>query len=494
MKTSYKITAITLGALAYEIFFFQEKMGINTLFFFLVILIFLLVFSRDCFRSLNVIITGAATLLSSVLIVFVNSGPSKFAFISSLIVFIGFVFQPTLRSVLSAWSAGFINFFVAPFEMIWEINKAEKGTKKKSKFWQWFRLFIIPVVILLIFYWIFKAANPVFDNYTADMWAGISEFLESVFINFSWAQFFIFLLGLFIFIGVLYKSNLNFISESESKKKILISRNDIRKRNRYHDKRKIFALRSENRMGIILVALINCLLLIINIIDINWIWFDFKLLEGMDLKQLVHEGTYLLILSTLISMAIILFYFRANLNFYKKSKWLRYGVYAWIFQNMILAVSVAIRNFHYIDYFGLAYKRIGVLIFLVLTVIGLITIIIKILKKNTGFYMIKTNAWSVFFMMIFMSFFNWDIIITKHNLSHRYPQNMEADFLLRMSDKTLYILNENKEKFKTQPFLKNENSVEILENRINAYKNLQSERTIFSWNYPDSKSIKVLFK
>jgi hypothetical protein len=138
MKTSYKILAITLGALAYEIFFFQEKMGINTLFFFLVVLIFLLIFSRDSFRSMNVLITGAATLVAALLVVFINSGPSKFAFISSLIVFAGFVFQPTLRSVLSAWSAGFINFFVAPFEMIREISKAEKNIKKKSKFWQWF--------------------------------------------------------------------------------------------------------------------------------------------------------------------------------------------------------------------------------------------------------------------------------------------------------------------------------------------------------------------
>ncbi|MFH2143272.1 MAG: DUF4173 domain-containing protein, partial [Bacteroidota bacterium] len=258
--------------------------------------------------------------------------------------------------------------------------------------------------------------------------------------------------------------------------------------------KKKFALRSENRTGIILVSLINALLLIINVIDINWIWFDFQLLEGMDLKQLVHEGTYLLILSILISMGIILFYFRANLNFYKRSKWLKYGVYIWILQNVILAVSVAIRNFHYINYFGLAYKRIGVLIFLVLTIIGLITLAYKILSKKTGFYMIKTNAWSVFFMMIFISFFNWDIIITKHNLNHRFPQNMEADFLLRMSDKTLHILSNEKEKFKTQPFLKNQNSVKILEKRIDQFIDIQSERSFFSWNYGDYKALKELTK
>ena len=52
-----------------------------------------------------------------------------------------------------------------------------------------------------------------------------------------------------------------------------------------------------------------------------------------------------------------------DLNFYQKNKWLRYGAYAWLFQNAVLVVSVLFRDYYYIAHMGLAYKRIGVLVF-----------------------------------------------------------------------------------------------------------------------------------
>ena len=51
-------------------------------------------------------------------------------------------------------------------------------------------------------------------------------------------------------------------------------------------------------------------------------------------------------------MLVLLFFFRGNLNFYKKNKWLRYGAYAWIFQNMVLVVSVLLRAKYYFVYYG----------------------------------------------------------------------------------------------------------------------------------------------
>ena len=61
----------------------------------------------------------------------------------------------------------------------------------------------------------------------------------------------------------------------------------------------------------------NVLLLVVNAIDINWIWFGFKPAPGFDLTQFVHEGTYVLILSILVAMGIVLWFFRRNLNFYE---------------------------------------------------------------------------------------------------------------------------------------------------------------------------------
>ena len=79
------------------------------------------------------------------------------------------------------------------------------------------------------------------------------------------------------------------------------------------------ALNYELRSGILLLLMLNALILLVNLLDIYWVWFNFEW-EGQYLKQFVHEGTYLLILSIFISIALVLFFFRGNMNFYKKKQ------------------------------------------------------------------------------------------------------------------------------------------------------------------------------
>ncbi|MFH2094728.1 MAG: DUF4173 domain-containing protein [Bacteroidota bacterium] len=245
------------------------------------------------------------------------------------------------------------------------------------------------------------------------------------------------------------------------------------------------ALKNEYRRAAILVVSINLLVIVLNIIDINWIWFNFEIREGMDLQQLVHEGTYLLILSILLSMGIILFFFRGNLNFLAGNKLLKYGTYLWIFQNIIMVVSVALRNYHYISHYGLAYKRVGVIIFLILTIVGLITIALKIHRKKSGFFLVKANAWAVFFMMVLLATVNWDMLIAKYNIRHDYPQEIDAEFLLEMSDCTLPVLVANRDKIATESEMGNF-FYDRLREKVFLYKLKQQDKTWLSWTYADS--------
>src|SRR4029078_3225426 len=128
-----------------------------------------------------------------------------------------------------------------------------------------------------------------------------------------------------------------------------------------------------------------------NCVDITYVWFGFTYNNDINLSEYVHEGTGLLIFSILLAMVLLLFFFRGNLNFYKQNKWLRAGAYAWLLQNSILAVSVLFRDYYYIQHYGLAYKRIGVLIFLAMVLMGLITVFIKIQKRKTAYYLLRVN-------------------------------------------------------------------------------------------------------
>src|SRR5436190_305225 len=133
-------------------------------------------------------------------------------------------------------------------------------------------------------------------------------------------------------------------------------------------------LERERRMGMVLLVVVNALLLVVNVIDISWVWFDFEVPENFSLKQFVHEGTWMLIISILLSILILLHLFRGNLNFYRRTHALKLLASLWIGQNFILGISVFLRNYHYIGFHGLAYKRIGVIVFLALVLVGLVTL------------------------------------------------------------------------------------------------------------------------
>ena len=194
-------------------------------------------------------------------------------------------------------------------------------------------------------------------------------------------------------------------------------------------------MKKEYLSALVLLILINLLVLAANIIDIKFLWFGFEFKEGMNLKQFVHEGTYLLILSILLSMGILLYIFRKNQNFFSKGKLLRKLASVWIAQNLVLAISVGLRNYHYIDQYGLAYKRIGVFVFLMLVLFGLFTFFVKIVKKRSGYYLINRNSWAMYLVLTASSLLSWDTIITKYNV--KYCKELDYEFLVQMSTKAL---------------------------------------------------------
>ncbi|MEL7340178.1 MAG: DUF4173 domain-containing protein, partial [Bacteroidota bacterium] len=202
-------------------------------------------------------------------------------------------------------------------------------------------------------------------------------------------------------------------------------------------------LKKEYRVGVLLVGMVNLMLLANNVLDIDWIWLNFVVEPGMNLKNLVHEGTYLLILSIMLSMGIMLYFFRSNQNFYRDQGLLHILSYLWIGQNIILLISVALRNYHYIAYHGLAYKRIGVFFFLLATVFGLLTLFHKIRNQRSAYYLFRVNGWAVYGTIVLLCLFNWDMIIARHNLTQEYPGDLDTEFLLTLSDKTLPVLLEH---------------------------------------------------
>lgn len=254
-------------------------------------------------------------------------------------------------------------------------------------------------------------------------------------------------------------------------------------------------LKKELQGAVFLMALINLMLLIVNVIDINYVWLFFKYNPSINLKHFVHEGTYLLILSILLSIGIMLYYFRQNLNFHPNRNTLKTLAYIWITQNVILLISVVIKNYHYIHYFGLAYKRIGVLIFLILVLIGLYTLYVKIGKLKSAYYLFRINTWAVYIVVTLASLINWDFMIAQHNINHPLKDNMETSFLLTLSDKILPEIDKRQEILNQSLELNTYISFgvmsyqEVYEKRVNDFLNRKKTTSWLSWNWEESKAL-----
>jgi len=255
-------------------------------------------------------------------------------------------------------------------------------------------------------------------------------------------------------------------------------------------------LKNEFRAAIFLFSCLNLILLLVNLIDINWVWFNFEW-SGQYLKQFVHEGTWLLIASIIISMVLVLFFFRGNLNFFTRNKPLKYLCYAWLIQNCILAISVGIRNIYYIQHFALAYKRIGVLVFLALVLFGLITILYKIMNKKSAFFTTRVNALALYIVLLIMSLFNWDNIIARYNFSHYQTAFVHLDFLSELSDKALPDLVKTEDELAAlsasqealfhfdYQYMKPKQYAGIINSRIETFKHKWEEKSWLSWNYAE---------
>jgi hypothetical protein len=202
-------------------------------------------------------------------------------------------------------------------------------------------------------------------------------------------------------------------------------------------------LERERRAGVLFLVLVNVMLAVVNTIDISWVWIGFEVEEGISLKQFVHNGTWMLIISILLSIVILLHLFRGNQNFYARSGSLKKLAVLWIAQNFILGISVFLRNYHYISFHGLAYKRIGVIVFLALVLVGLITLYVKVWRRKSFFHLVRVNTWAWLAVLVGLSTVDWDSSIVRYNLRHENPGEIDIDNYLAMSDKVLPLLHAN---------------------------------------------------
>ncbi|NQY75204.1 MAG: DUF4173 domain-containing protein [Candidatus Margulisbacteria bacterium] len=494
-KESIKSILLVTGTLLFNYIFWDEYLGINLLLFSLFIIGTTLTLNKNALKSQTALYSAAGILITALAVVYHNSTMAKFTNIVFTLLLIGFTNQSLLRSTLYALPTSIANYFTIPKSIFSSLQSLGLKTSSLKLIWRYTKLTLVPIVFFVLFYLIFQIANPVFKELSDDIMISISDWFSVLFENISFLRILFLIWGLSIVGWVLYQSDIKYFVNAEILYSDFIKRIRIGKRKsnvQLATPKKPgnpLALKNEYRSALILMAMVNTLLLVVNIIDINWIWLNFEFTEDINLSQFVHEGTYFLILSILLSMGIMLYFFRGNQNFFIGRQKLLIAAGLWIAQNIILVISVGVRNYHYISHYGLAYKRIGVIVFLGLTVFGLVTLFLKMKNKKSAFLLFRQNSWAVCGAFVFMSLFNWDGIIMNHNISHPEKNHIDVRFLLSLSDKTLPILNEHKEILEARnDDYYSIDYVQRFDDQVLNLLNKKNSTTWLSWSLLDDKA------
>jgi hypothetical protein len=422
--------------------------------------------------------------------------------------FISALAAPGMRSlVLIGWQA--LSNLAGSYKQLFS-SREDPETKKRgmlSRVWRTLRIILWPLLILLFFLFLYGLANPSFDSFVGLIYAHIGWFFRTLLNSLNFTFVGCLILGGALGVYIFYRKRHEVSAQAD------LLAQDAQIRSKKQGRRfRVRGLLHEYRSGVFLFTALNLALLLLNILDIQHVWIDFRW-EGQYLQDFVHQGTYALIFAILLSVALVLYYFNGNLSFYSKNKNLKVLCYIWLGQNIFLALSTGLRNWYYIQYYSLAYKRIAVAFFLVLAIYGLYSVLVKVLRTKSTFYLLRVNAMAWVIVLVVSAGFNWDRLIATYNFGKGEGAFVHLNFLVELSDSALPELDQPMYKlekihhFQERTFFDGSLSsegyralylspnayVKMIAARKILFKKRWEEKSWLEWNYAEARAYAILF-
>jgi hypothetical protein len=511
-KKKIYIYLVLAGAVLFNAMFWQEAFGLNLFLYNLFVLVSIFVLYANARKQVAVRWLLLANAISIAAVLWHNTDLSKLAYFTTLFLLVGYA-EYFHRSIWYASSSVLSNVLAALpnlKQLFFRTGNGEKSAfrKKLGKF----RMFILPIVLVLFFFLLYVMANKVF----ADLANRFGTQLEIVWDKvLGWIRFdriLFMLLGLFVTTFLLLRSKHNEFEKAE-----LLKADDLQRKKGNKKFTGFFtdiyititgrfakgnlALKNSLLAGTISLMLLNIILLIVNAVDVTYLWLGFSYHAGFEWVGFVHQGAEILVISILLAILVVVGLFKGNINFYAKNVWLKRLALLWIMQNAFLAVSVGLRNYYYITHMGIAYKRIGLFVFVALVLFGLLTVAQKIYLRKTNYYLFRINAWAGLTALVVCACINWDRLIVNYNLSNKDKLIVDVQFLMTLDASTFPVLDAHKD-FLALPQNKNQTDyylrydvtmlLQQLERRKINFLEEQKKYTWLSWNWADLQTKKYL--
>lgn len=407
-----------LSSIAYTVLFYEHNAGLNWLLFTFIVSGCLLAFNPQKRFDLKWWYYAVLAIFSSSMVFCVNSGLSIFTSVCAIIMLCG---KTVSRDNSVILSFAFSIYSLLSSLIYWIIDlamsKTEVDTNEKKKHRRVITGVIISMLIAFIFFLLYREANPLFKDLTKE--------LNFDWLNIGWILFTFW--GFLIMYGLIKSRRIEFIAnfDQEALKNIQNKASDYPETLPKHSWVMAFSL----------FILLNIMLVLINILDFHNIFISKTLPKGITLSSFVHQAVWSTVASITIAASLIMWFFKGELNFNTYGKKVKFLVYAWIVQSIIMVLSTIIRNSWYIQEYQLTYLRIGVYTFLILSLVGLIHTFLKVAYGKSAWGLVSTNFSTWFLLLCFSSSVNWDKIITHYNITHaNEKKKLDLAYLVDLSD------------------------------------------------------------
>jgi len=440
MKTHHYIF---LTAALFVILFYDQEPGLNLAILGIVYALLTLFKTPERNRTRTFLILFVTSILSSFAFAWFRDFPSLLAVVSSLLL-LGYRSRNRKLKILFLIPVFIINSITSIFRFFsfdtWLPRKNISGVWQKT-----LAFIVIPLIFISLFFGIYSVGSDhfaaVFRDYELDInvWQVLALSVLGFFIAFNYWNYAV--------ERFIYKKNHLLDEDFQDADKIQKATYSF------------LDLDAERTSGVISFFCLN-ILLIFFIITYNYEQFYEASKTPVQLSEETHERVNAVILSIVMAVLVIMFYFKSGFNFDPKAKLMKILAKIWIILNAILVCSAALKNYEYIISYGFTYKRLGVFAFLLLSLIGLALTFIKIQKKKRNAFLFNTMTWYFYGTILACSYVNWGGIITSQNMKrkdfavsyHLEQINFSEKGLLEYADekKDLQLKKKVLEKIKTE--------------------------------------------
>ncbi len=479
MKTSSSLGPCLLGLVAAFAYLFHHwPVGINVFIFDGALLLVVLRFRPELARRASFRWAVAALLPSALSIVVVHSTTSLIAHTASLLLLVGFAQERELRFVWYGLVLGAFSVFAAPFRMLDRSRKESGKSPQCPALFRWLRHAVAPVFIVIPLLFLYLIGSDDFLGLFGALVFRLVNVLDATSLPHTLG---VAAIGFLLILPLFFVADEVGLSDKEGALSDTLQRHRRSRKIRFRPT----ALLSHYRRGVVTLGLLNGLILITNLTDLRYIWLETNALSPAQLSQYVHAGTTSLVLSILLAMVVVLYYFRGNLNFYRGNLLLRRLTYLWLAQNAFLALSVGVRNWHYVSAYGLAYGRIQIAFVLLLILVGLYTLYRKVRHALSLSFLLLANGLALWLFLIAFGAVNWPGIITRVNLTQA-PAEVDWDYLITdLDERNLFLLDAEAKRLPSRLTWK-------IQDKIRRARKAQQNEDWRGWNYPDYRNRKRL--